>query len=225
VNRFDREAVNMTEILTAQEMRQLEADAMASGAVTGLELMERAGCGAAEAIRARAGDACRAVVLCGPGNNGGDGFVIARILTEAGWTAHVFFMGAADKLPSDAAANHERWHAMGDVHPYTAEALAALDLPEAAPVVLVDALFGIGQRAPLEDVLAPALGWLDTLAEAPFVAAVDLPTGYDADTGHALADRPMPCDLAITFHAKKPIHAMNVLGGAETVIVDIGLET
>lgn len=213
----------MTEMLTAQEMRRAEAEAMASGAVTGLELMERAGRGAAEVIRARAKDARHAVVLCGPGNNGGDGFVIARILTEAGWNVHVFFMGAAEKLPPDAATNQARWKAMGDVQPYNAEALAALSLPEDAPLVVVDALFGIGQRAPLDEVLAPALHWLDSLRQAPFVVAVDLPTGYDADTGWTLAARPMPCDLAITFHARKPIHGMDVMGGAETAIVDIGL--
>ncbi|SIS91606.1 yjeF N-terminal region [Roseivivax lentus] len=212
-------------VLTAAEMRACEARAMASGAVSGRALMERAGRGAAEAIAARAGAARIAVILCGPGNNGGDGYVIARHLREAGWEVHVCAMGDPARLPPDAAANHAAWSAMGPVHPYTAEVIAGLDLPEDAPVVLVDALFGIGQRAPLYAVVAPARDWIAARAPRPFVAAVDLPTGYDADTGAALADTPMPCDLAVTFHARKPVHAMGALGAAEIAVVDIGLSS
>ncbi len=213
----------MNRVLTANEMRELEAAAMDAGRVTGAQLMERAGQGAADAIRARAGSVRDAVILCGPGNNGGDGFVIARHLSEAGWRVHVLLMGDPAKLPHDAALNHARWCEIGPVAPYTGAALSALDLPEGADVVLIDALFGIGQRAPLDAVLAPALDWV-AMQKPAFVAAVDLPTGFDADTGAPLAATPMPCDLAITFHAAKPIHGMDVMGGAEIVVVDIGLD-
>ncbi|MDP5086431.1 MAG: bifunctional ADP-dependent NAD(P)H-hydrate dehydratase/NAD(P)H-hydrate epimerase, partial [Yoonia sp.] len=123
----------MTELLTAAQMRAIEHAAIASGAVTGLELMERAGRGVVEAIFAQwpelAPDAglaggqppdprdisaqkkerLRAVVLCGPGNNGGDGFVVARLLKEAGWDVEVFLYGEAERLPPDAKVNYERW--------------------------------------------------------------------------------------------------------------------
>jgi ADP-dependent NAD(P)H-hydrate dehydratase / NAD(P)H-hydrate epimerase len=91
----------MTELLTAAQMRAIEAAAIASGEVTGLELMERAGRGVVEAIfeewpELRA-TTHRAVVLCGPGNNGGDGFVVARLLQEWGWEVEVFLYGDPEK--------------------------------------------------------------------------------------------------------------------------------
>ena len=96
----------MTELLTAAQMRALEQAAIDGGEVTGLELMERAGRGVVEAtfeewpeLRATSH---RAVVLCGPGNNGGDGFVVARLLKEWGWEVEVFLYGNAEKLPADA---------------------------------------------------------------------------------------------------------------------------
>lgn len=92
----------MTELLTAAQMRAIEQAAIDSGAVTGLELMERAGQGVVEAIfdewpaLRRVGETHRAVVLCGPGNNGGDGFVVARLLKESGWEVEVLLYGDAE---------------------------------------------------------------------------------------------------------------------------------
>jgi hydroxyethylthiazole kinase-like uncharacterized protein yjeF len=113
----------MTELLTAAQMRALEQAAIDSGEVTGLELMERAGRGVVEAIFEEwpelKATSHRAVVLCGPGNNGGDGFVVARLLKEWGWEVEVFLCGSAEKLPPDARVNpcrHRRpvrspsWH-------------------------------------------------------------------------------------------------------------------
>ena len=109
----------MTELLTAAQMRAIEAAAIASGEVTGLELMERAGRGVVEAIfeewpELRA-TSHRAVVLCGPGNNGGDGFVVARLLKEWGWEVEVFLYGDPERMPPDARVNYERWRGMGEV--------------------------------------------------------------------------------------------------------------
>ena len=111
----------MTELLTAAQMRAIEQAAIASGEVTGLELMERAGRGVVEAILEwrpeLAKTAHRAVVLCGPGNNGGDGFVVARLLKEWGWEVEVFLYGDPAKLPPDARVNYERWGELGAVLP------------------------------------------------------------------------------------------------------------
>ena len=109
----------MTELLTAAQMRAIEAAAIASGQVTGLELMERAGRGVVEAVfqewpELRAGS-YRAVVLCGPGGNGGDGFVVARLLKEWGWEVEVFLYGEVEGMPPDARVNYERWLGMGEV--------------------------------------------------------------------------------------------------------------
>ncbi|MCP5075059.1 MAG: bifunctional ADP-dependent NAD(P)H-hydrate dehydratase/NAD(P)H-hydrate epimerase, partial [Rhodobacteraceae bacterium] len=103
----------MTELLTAAQMRAIETAAIESGEVTGLELMERAGRGVVEAVFEEwpelAKTSHRAVVLCGPGNNGGDGFVVARLLHDWGWEVEVFLYGDAAKLPPDARVNYVRW--------------------------------------------------------------------------------------------------------------------
>jgi hydroxyethylthiazole kinase-like uncharacterized protein yjeF len=107
----------MTELLTAAQMRAIEQAAIASGEVTGLELMERAGRGVVEAIFEEwpelKATSHRAVVLCGPGNNGGDGFVVARLLKEWGWEVEVFLYGDPERMPPDARVNYERWLGWG----------------------------------------------------------------------------------------------------------------
>ncbi|MCF6315966.1 MAG: NAD(P)H-hydrate epimerase [Marinosulfonomonas sp.] len=109
----------MTELLTAAQMKAIEQAAIDSGQVTGLELMERAGRGVVEAVFEEwpelATTSHRAVVLCGPGNNGGDGFVVARLLKEWGWEVEAFLYGDAERLPPDARVNYERWQEMGEV--------------------------------------------------------------------------------------------------------------
>ncbi len=226
----------MTELLTAAQMRAIEQAAIESGEVTGLELMERAGQGVVEAIfeewPEQAKTSYRAVVLCGPGNNGGDGFVVARLLKEWGWEVEVFLHGEADKLPPDARVNYKRWCEIGVAHRYDAEILMGAARQAVVEGVeqwlVVDALFGIGQRAPLNEVMAPMNRLIDaTFGEGagptPFFVAIDIPTGYDVDTGATLAQRPMPSDLIVTFHSPKPIHEMPHMADARLMVVDIGL--
>jgi len=227
----------MTDTVTTAQMRDLEGAAMAAGTVTGLALMERAGVGVVDALLSHwpelADGPQRAVVLCGPGNNGGDGFVVARLLKRAGWDVDVFLQGDAASLPSDARANHDRWCEIGSLAPLTQATLMAyvqtLAAGPSAVVPVIDALFGIGQRAPLDAVLAPVNAMIDAWfdgqggASTPVFVSVDVPTGYDADTGAALARRPLPADLIVTFHARKPIHNMPHMQGTPTKVVDIGL--
>lgn len=222
----------MTDNLTGAAMRALENRAIESGQVTGLELMERAGAGVVEALLRRFSEPRPAAILCGPGNNGGDGFVIARLLQDRGWPTHLFFLGVPERLPPNAHANYLRWAKTGTVTPYTTETLLATAAAAKAEGVkewiIVDALFGIGQRAPLDQALAPLNALIDAtfgegLGPAPVFVSVDLPTGYDADTGEALAARPAPTDLIVTFHSAKPLHHMPHLADAPLVIVDIGL--
>ncbi len=180
----------MTVLLTAAQMRAIEAAALASGEVTGLELMERAGRGVVEAIFEEwpelAATSHRAVVLCGPGGNGGDGFVVARLLRAWGWQVEVFLYGTPERMPPDARVNYERWVGMGEVG-----ALEALNTeidrhPGLTFDVVVDALFGIGLSRHLPGVVAEVFcnlfrGYLDGR-----VVSVDVPSGLCSDSGRPI---------------------------------------
>lgn len=202
----------MVGLLSSAQMRAIEAEAMASGRVTGLELMERAGRGVVEAIETewpelRAGG-FRAAVLCGPGNNGGDGFVVARLLRERGWIVRVLSLGDATRQGPDAAAMRTRWEAM------------AGPTDEGAVDLAVDALFGIGMTRGC-DLPAPMREVWDGAARR---AAVDVPTGLLADDGRVVGPA-LVADLTVTFHALKLGH---ILGQGPEVcgrlaVVDIGI--
>ena len=221
--------------LTAEQMRLLENTAMESGRVTGRVLMQRAGEGAVNAAFDLWPDLARgghpALVLCGPGNNGGDGYVIARALLDRGWT--VGLCALRPPLPGgDAAAAARDWQdAGGETHPLddcAAMLAAALDRSGSGPVLVVDALLGIGQRRNADAILAPWWRALDAATRRNAAArlrllAVDVPTGYDCDTGQALAERPFAADLVVSFHARKPVHDLLAKAGIATVVVPIGL--
>ncbi|MCP5036970.1 MAG: NAD(P)H-hydrate epimerase [Rhodobacteraceae bacterium] len=245
----------MTELLTAAQMRAIEQAAISSGEVTGLELMERAGRGVVEAVFEEwpelAKASHRAVVLCGPGNNGGDGFVVARLLEEWGWEVEVFLYGDPDKLPPDARVNYERWLQFGPFHLLRADDGAGELFAEAAshvrdlqrdpscisppPFVLIDALFGIGLSRPLTGLDDLVWHWdyltnFRDLNDAR-VVAIDICSGRDADTGDIVYGEGMsgtgvlPADLCVTFHRKKTGHEggpFSTLCG-NVVLKDIGL--
>lgn len=240
----------MDEILTSQQMREIESAAIESGRVTGLDLMERAGRGVVEAIFETWPDlesgGHRAVVLCGPGNNGGDGFVVARLLSQRGWTLRVVCLGTPDKLPPDAKTNYDRWIKLGAVEPYVEEGENAFWLDPAAwttDTVMVDALFGTGLARGLQGLNAAA--WVTQVSEWRLdpaqrtgqypgvrVVAVDIPSGLSTDTGRYLeAQEPggrhqnFRADLTVSFHSAKKGH---VLGDGPSacgtlVVKDIGL--
>ena len=207
----------MGEILTAAQMRAVEQAAIASGEVTGLELMERAGRGVVEAILGEwpdlAAGAHRAVVLCGPGNNGGDGFVVARLLAARGWEVTAYLCGDAERLPPDARTNCERWRRMGELLPACDGGAPA---PGRAEVeVMIDAVFGTGLARAVDD---PCLwDWFQLIDKAlgagrPRTVAVDIPSGLSADTGEVIGGAPAHgrraprVMLTVTFHAAKRGH-------------------
>jgi ADP-dependent NAD(P)H-hydrate dehydratase / NAD(P)H-hydrate epimerase len=177
-------------ILTASEIRAAEAACIEAG--TSVEtLMDRAGSAAAEAIRLYAGP-LPALVVCGPGNNGGDGYVIARRMRDQGINVRVAAVGE----PRSAAAAWARGLWDGDVEP--------LGLVAPAPI-LVDALFGTGLGRPLEVQVSEALNRL--AASASVRIAIDLPSGVSTDNGELLS--PVPdFDLTITFASLKPAHLL-----------------
>ncbi|MEM0909324.1 MAG: NAD(P)H-hydrate epimerase, partial [Pseudomonadota bacterium] len=218
----------MTELLTAAQMRAIEQAAIESGAVTGLELMERAGRGVVEAIFEEwpelATTSHRAVVLCGPGNNGGDGFVVARLLKEWGWEVEVFLYGDPDKLPPDARVNYERWGEMGEV--------AALpnNISSWSYDLILDALFGTGLRRGLsfEDRFGNLLPEWDLRSEdgCPRIVAVDVPSGLCSDSGKSLEGDCLWADLTVSFHTHKVGHhlATGPFCSGKVVRADIGLK-
>jgi hydroxyethylthiazole kinase-like uncharacterized protein yjeF len=205
-------------VLSAAEMREVETAAMASGSVTGRVLMDRAGQGAVAAMLDHWPDLAqsrhRAVVLCGPGNNGGDGYVMACDLAARGWAVDVCALGEPARLPPDAATAHDAWAAQGPVRPL-AEAPGRMHGAD----VVIDALFGIGLARPLDGDIAAVLAAVPATARR---VAVDVPSGCDADTG-AVLGAAFAADLVITFHAPKPAHARLANDGAAVAIVDIGL--
>ena len=200
----------MTELLTAAQMRQLEHDSIQSGTARGLDLMEQAGRGVVKAVFDRwpalAAGPERAVIQCGPGNNGGDGFVIARLLRDLGWDIDLFLLGDADRLPPDAATNLKRWASLGSISGWEPQAVArAVSAGDTA--LSVDALFGTGLARDIAEDMEPVVQALSrrVLDEGRPAVAVDIPTGLCADSGHVLG-RAMAANLTVTFHAAKLGH-------------------
>src|SRR5690606_16050289 len=211
---FDRgqeAAAHMIELLRVAEMYRADAAAIASG-IPGITLMENAGAGVARAILER-WTRRPVAVLCGPGNNGGDGFVVARLLAERGWPVRLALLGTREALKGDAALAAARWSG-------TVEALTPAVLDGAG--LIVDALFGAGLARPLAGEAAAVVATA-TVSGVPIVA-VDVPSGVNGDTG--LADGPaIQAALTVTFFRRKPGHLLmpgRRLCG-ETVVIDIGI--
>ena len=218
------------EILTAAQMRALESAAIAQGIASGGVLMARAGEAVVDALLEQWPDAAagpevpprRALVACGPGNNGGDGFVIARLLALAGWEVTAVLLGDPARLPPDAAAAMALWSALHPVH-----RVEGLDVPGLAGLLapgtlFIDALFGTGLTRGVAGI--EALGArLDALGLRR--VAVDMPTGLHADSGMALGRGALRADLTVTFHAPRLGHVLGegpaVCG--RLVVADIGL--
>ncbi len=165
------------EIYTATQVRQLEASALVDG-VTGYTLMKRAGAAAFSVLRQRWPLARALVVVAGPGNNGGDGMVLARLAHQAGLEVRVMLVGDEGALRGEARAAHVDLRAAGVVPgPLDPSALVRADL-------IVDALLGIGARVPLRPDLQAAIEAINAAGRRVF--ALDLPSGLDPDTGHVM---------------------------------------
>jgi NAD(P)H-hydrate epimerase len=196
-------------LLTVEQMYAADA-AAAAGGVSSLALMEAAGAGVADAVMGL-GDPQQVVVLCGPGNNGGDGFVAARLLQDAGWPVRIALLGDRESLQGDARANADRWD--GVVEPL---APSVLDGAE----IVVDALFGAGLTRPVDGVVAEVI---QNIGDRRCVA-VDVPSGVHGDSGAVLGVAPQ-ADVTVTFFRRKPGHVLlpgRMLCGRVST-VDIGI--
>lgn len=204
----------MNELLTCAQMAQADAWAMAHG-MPGPCLMEKAGRAVVDAIRAR-WSTRPVVVLCGPGNNGGDGYVVARLLTEAGWPVRVAALTPVAALKGDALHHARLWQAL----PGTAPEPFAMSVLDGAAIV-VDALFGAGLARPLDVGVSALMG--EAVARGMAMVAVDVPSGVRGDTGQSWGA--VPAQLTVTFFRKKPAHVLmpgRALCG-EVVVGDIGI--
>ncbi|MGE0053892.1 MAG: NAD(P)H-hydrate dehydratase [Hyphomicrobium sp.] len=210
----------MNELLTTAEMSQADKRAVELG-VPSLTLMENAGRAIADEASKLISQGGRAVVFCGPGNNGGDGFVAARYLRERGCDVRVLCLVPVEKLKGDAAKMASRWE--GTVESALGQALIA-DLGPGA--IIVDAIFGAGlARAPAGD-FAAAIDLINEAAgQGAGVLAVDVPSGLDGSTGVPLGEAVVHADRSVTFFRKKPGHLLfpgrDLCG--EVCVADIGI--
>lgn len=198
-----------TALLTATQMAQADRLTVASG-ISANALMENAGRPVAQAIQQH-WTPRPVLVLCGPGNNGGDGFVVARRLAEADWPVRVALLVPRDTLRGPAAYHAGLWR--GPVEPLTP---AALDQAE----LVVDAIFGAGLSRALDGAAAQTLAV--AAARKMLIVAVDVPSGLMGDTGANVGA--VPCALTVTCFRKKPGHLLQPglrLCG-EVVVADIG---
>ncbi len=199
-----------TALLDVGQMEEVDRLVAVAG-TPGIELMENAGSAVAHEIAQR-WSSRPIVVLCGPGNNGGDGFVTARKLAEAGWPVRIALLGSRDRLTGEAGHHAQRWP--GAVEPLVPGALDGAEL-------VVDAIFGAGLSRALA---GPAA---DTLAAAAShrlpIVAIDVPSGLMGNTGEVLGA--VAAVLTVTFFRKKPGHLLlpgrSVCG--ELVVADIGI--
>lgn len=206
----------MIELLTPSEMSRADRLTIDAG-TPGIVLMEAAGRAVADAVGHRLPVGSRVLVLCGPGNNGGDGFVAARILRERGYVVRLALLGPRDRLAGDARLAAERWPGPVEV---AAAATLAPALREAR--VVVDALFGAGLARPLDGEARAIVEAVDAARRT--VIAIDLPSGIDGATGRVMGEA-IRAELSVTFFRMKPGHLLlpGRLHCGKVLVADIGI--
>ena len=201
-----------TALLNVRQMAEADRLTIAAG-TSAIELMENSGRAVAQEIQKR-WKTCPMIVLCGPGNNGGDGFVAARHLLEVGWPVRIALLGTREHLKGEARHHAELWK--GAIEPLTPATLSGAEL-------VVDALFGAGLSRALEGTAKETLAAVSSMG-LPMVA-VDVPSGVMGDTGEAFDA--ITAFLTVTCFRKKPGHLL--LPGrslcGEVIVADIGTPT
>lgn len=193
----------MNRILTREQIRRVDQLAVERYGMSGLMLMENAGRNAAKIIRNTYGHTGKAFICCGPGNNGGDGCVIARHLHNAGWSVRLMITADVPRMTDDTKANY----AIVDAMTIETRVLPDWEMQRAAvesicnDEVMVDSLLGTGFRGEVRSPTAELIGAINTAAKKALVA-IDVPSGLDCNTG-APSNATIRADLTITFVASK----------------------
>jgi hydroxyethylthiazole kinase-like uncharacterized protein yjeF len=200
------------QVLSAAEMQACDHLTTERFGVPSMQLMRNASAAAAGFARAQFPQAKRVTVLCGRGNNGGDGMMTARLLADAGLTVTVLLLGSSDGLKGDVA---DAWRELQSARNCRIDAIGTEgDLPQYSEALkadlIVDAVLGTGFKPPLKGLALTALEWVRG-SRSP-VLAIDLPSGWMADETRARTDEPVfPADAVITFTAPKPAHVFSEL--------------
>ena len=218
-------------IVSAAEMREIDRVTSERFGVPSLTLMEQAGSAVARFVLSDYPQAERVGILCGKGNNGGDGFVAARKLVEAGRAVRILLLCDPEELRGDAAVMFQKMVKRLQplqIAPLVVREASGLDSSEAAEIfsadAIVDAILGTGFRPPVSSLYAAAIGKVNA-ASAPIVA-VDIPSGAVADAMQAAGTTgsvdKVRADAVVTFTAPRPAHVFAALTSGPTVIAPIG---
>ena len=207
-------------IVSAAEMRQIDRVTSERFGVPSLTLMENAGAAVARVALERYPDARRITILCGKGNNGGDGFVAARKLLEAGREVRVLLLAEASQLAGDAAEMFRRIPSQALAVPTSASLQTDFVTEALRADLFIDAILGTGFKPPVAGVYAEAIALLNR-STAP-VIAVDIPSGADADGVLQPAELVARADAIVTFTAPRPAHVFSLMTKGPTMIAPIG---
>jgi ADP-dependent NAD(P)H-hydrate dehydratase / NAD(P)H-hydrate epimerase len=200
------------QVLSASEMQACDRATTERFGIASINLMRAASAAVAEFAQRRFRRARRITVLCGRGNNGGDGMMTARLLAEAGREVTTILLGSPEDLKGDAA---QAWRELTEpAHGLICVINNAAELAQHEDALkadlIVDAILGTGFKPPLKGLALDALHWIK-LSSAP-VLAVDLPTGWPSDADTATVDEPVfSADAVVTFTAPKPAHVFGQL--------------
>lgn len=194
-------------VLSAAEMQACDRATSERFGIPSIDLMRAASAAVATFARREFPHACSVTILCGTGNNGGDGMMTARLLADAGLDVTTILLGAPEKLRGDAAV---AWEEL--THPARGIVNVAASTPDLEKYnsalnadLIVDAVLGTGFKPPMKGMALAALAWIGK-SSAP-ILAIDLPSGWPADETAATIEGPVfPADAVVTFTAPKPAH-------------------
>jgi NAD(P)H-hydrate epimerase len=210
--------MNAMHVLSAAEMQACDRATTERFGIPSIQLMRTASSAVAAIARQQFPHARRVTVLCGKGNNGGDGMMAARLLADAGLEVTTLLFGAPEQLTGDAAIAWSELNSLkhGQIHVVTNAKTLAEHNEALNTDLIVDAVLGTGFKPPLKGLALDALKWMQR-GRAPILApilAIDLPSGWPADETSATVAGPVfPADAVITFTAPKPAHVFGQLTG------------